>query len=332
MPLQLLIYLPGEPVRELVLTEHKSYVFGRGSECEVRLEDPRVSRRHGRLEPAESGWRLVDLSSKNGLSADGVRVGDGLILESRTWLSFGGLLVQCRLLSDEEHSRHTRRLRERWQESLSYRKRLDPSQGLQPLVDQLLRSIVDLSEAERGIVVLTRRDGGLAVASTLGLDPSEVQGDRFAGSVGAVHRALESGEPVSLSDALEDTQLGERPSVVRGDIRALLCLPLRVVDRVIGVVYADSRRPGTVFSDLDVEILSALASHTALAIAVGRIHREVEGVQEILEAKRVDELAGMWDRLLPRGQGLAAPDSERWTFGDSKSSKSRAQRKTGGLS
>jgi hypothetical protein len=46
-------------------------VLGRGADCEVRLHDLSVSRRHARLELAEGRWFLVDLGSRNGLRKDG---------------------------------------------------------------------------------------------------------------------------------------------------------------------------------------------------------------------------------------------------------------------
>ena len=50
-------------------------LIGRGAECAVRLRDPSVSRAHARLEIVpEEGWQLVDLGSRNGITAGGVRV------------------------------------------------------------------------------------------------------------------------------------------------------------------------------------------------------------------------------------------------------------------
>ncbi len=87
---------------------------------------------------------------------------------------------------------------------------------------------------------------------------------------------------MTLADASLDTHFGGRPSIVGEGIRALLCLPLKVLGRTLGVIYADSRSPGSHFSELDVEILSALASHAALALAVAQMHREVQGVHRAL--------------------------------------------------
>jgi pSer/pThr/pTyr-binding forkhead associated (FHA) protein len=52
-------------------------VLGRGSECDVRIEDPGVSRRHAEIRVQGSGpdaqLMVVDLGSTNGTVVDGVR-------------------------------------------------------------------------------------------------------------------------------------------------------------------------------------------------------------------------------------------------------------------
>ncbi|HYT32579.1 MAG TPA: GAF domain-containing protein, partial [Thermoanaerobaculia bacterium] len=45
---------------------------------------------------------------------------------------------------------------------------------------------------------------------------------------------------------------------------ARACVPLKADARVIGFLYVDGREKGGVFTDLDLEILEALADHAAL--------------------------------------------------------------------
>ena len=49
-------------------------VVGRGADCDLRLRDRSISRRHARLEPSGDGWVLVDLDSRNGVRHGGERV------------------------------------------------------------------------------------------------------------------------------------------------------------------------------------------------------------------------------------------------------------------
>lgn len=49
-------------------------VIGRGSEADVRLEDPGVSRRHAEIRLSAGGARVIDLGSTNGTTVDGQQV------------------------------------------------------------------------------------------------------------------------------------------------------------------------------------------------------------------------------------------------------------------
>jgi diguanylate cyclase (GGDEF)-like protein len=46
--------------------EEKPVVLGRGEDCDVRLPDHSVSRRHARIEPRQDGFYVLDLGSTNG--------------------------------------------------------------------------------------------------------------------------------------------------------------------------------------------------------------------------------------------------------------------------
>jgi len=55
------------------LPDH-SVVLGRSKDCDIRLADPNVSRRHAEVRPADPGYVIVDLDSTNGIEVDGKRV------------------------------------------------------------------------------------------------------------------------------------------------------------------------------------------------------------------------------------------------------------------
>ena len=44
----------------------KSLVIGRGADCDIRINDHSVSRRHARIQPGPDGHCAIDLQSTNG--------------------------------------------------------------------------------------------------------------------------------------------------------------------------------------------------------------------------------------------------------------------------
>jgi penicillin-binding protein 1A len=83
----LTIHLPGEGSRRQAL-HGGTYRLGRGSDCEICLPHPAVSRQHGLLEQQGSQWLLRDSASTNGLWWRGQRVQE-LLLNDGDTVRFG---------------------------------------------------------------------------------------------------------------------------------------------------------------------------------------------------------------------------------------------------
>ncbi len=89
---------PDGEVDSYYLKPGRRYHIGRGSACEVRILDLKLSRKHCALECNDRGWQAVDLMSTNGCTLDGeqivgsVPVRAGSLLEAgQTKLTVAGI-------------------------------------------------------------------------------------------------------------------------------------------------------------------------------------------------------------------------------------------------
>lgn len=282
MPARLTVHYPDRPTRSILLGADGDYTIGRDPECRIALDDDRVSRRHARLTASGDAWQLADLGSKNGTSVDGRQIAGAAPLADGCWLSFGGLIAGFERVSagdlEQQSAGELRRLRT----TLDLQRKLSPQAGLGPLLDRILKSALSVTDGERAFILLAAGEADLQVAAAAGIRAEELVEGEFSGSVGAIDRALAEREAVVVADARADTFLGIRPSVVAGGIRCLACVPLLALEQLLGVIYLDSRAAGAAFSDLDVQILEALAAHAALAIAVAGLDSELRDVQGAL--------------------------------------------------
>ncbi len=273
---RLTIHLPRQPTKTVLLRGGESYLVGRDPACDLVLEDGRVSREHARFTSSAEGLKISNLGSKNGLTLDGRPVEES-VLNGACLVSFGGVIAYYEPLREDGGWAAERR--RRLQTTLDAHEQLERhGQSVDSLVERLLASVIEICGAERGFVLLASAGGDFEVVASRGLSPEELERREFRGSVSAVSRVLESGEPIAESDVLEDTFLGARRSVVSEGIRGLICLPLATAGRTIGAIYADSRREGTAFDELDLEILGALASHAALSLWVASLDRELRSL------------------------------------------------------
>jgi transcriptional regulator with GAF, ATPase, and Fis domain len=305
VPGKLTLY-PSEGVsRHFVLREEVENTVGRDPECDVVLEDPRVSTRHALLRSSRGDWRLRDLQSKNGTFVNAIRVTEAALADA-DWVSLGGLLSRFELVSSEQvealRTERTRRL----QTFSEARRILGEKKEPDALLRTLLSSMLDLTGAERGLLLVFAPGGQVRAEVVAGFAAGAPHARGFDGSFGAIEKVLQTGRPVVTSSAVADAFLGKRRSVLEMGIEALACVPLKSEGRPIGLLYVDGSKRGGAFTDLDLEILEALAEHATLVAGTLNLDRQIRelvgapagsvresgpGFLEELE-RRVGEIAG----------------------------------------
>lgn len=139
---------------------------------------------------------------------------------------------------------------------------VDRREGL----DEVLGKAIALVAGERGSLMLLDDDTGtLRIETATGLSETIINtarvtlGDKIAGQValtGEPRRLLEGGD--------------------RQDVRDSLCVPLRVRDKVIGVLNVANKRGPGVFTSRDLEVLSAMANQAAIAIRNSQLVGELQ--------------------------------------------------------
>lgn len=137
------------------------------------------------------------------------------------------------------------------------------------VLDQILGRAIALMAAERGSLMLLDPDRGeLRIETARGLPAAIVESTRIRLGEGFAGRVAATGEGVRLIDTLE-------PGSARAGVRDALCVPLRVQDHIIGVLNISNKTGPGVFSERDLDFLSALANQAAISIQNARLFGEV---------------------------------------------------------
>jgi signal transduction histidine kinase len=119
---------------------------------------------------------------------------------------------------------------------------------------------------EKGMFIAASRNIGYEEA---GLVMSE---DR-----GVLHQVVQSGEPLLLSRLADDPELNKFTPFRR--CRSAICVPLRAGFEVFGVILFASPMPGT-FHEGHVELLSAVASQTVVALENAQLYQDLQAEKE----------------------------------------------------
>ncbi|MEO7326235.1 MAG: FHA domain-containing protein [Dokdonella sp.] len=296
MPARFCAYPTDSAAVVRVLSDEQNYRIGRSSDCEIRLDHRSISRMHAEINGQGQSWRVHDTGSKNGISIDG-RLTQRADLTKSTWFMIGDVYCSFDPMDAAETAAQLVNSETRRSTSKALSSRLLPNLGIGTLIPQTLAMVLQLSGLERGFVLYAPEGEPLRVRATLGLRVDDLADKHFAGSAAAVDRALESREHVVCCDTNDSPWLGARPSVRLGGIRSLLCIPLALSGRSIGVLYADSRLPGPPITELDIELVENVTRQAAVAIEAARLEDRI--VDALRSAERMGVQAPIWNELNP---------------------------------
>lgn len=297
MPARFSAYPPDRAVVVRVFEDQERYGLGRSESVEVRIDHASVSRHHAEIVHDGDAWKLTDLGSKNGLRVDGRLVGEAA-LNSPTWFAIGDVYCWLEPLSAQTARDAAAFAEVRRSTSRALSQQLQLVTDVDALLRNALDAVLELSQLERGFVLYGTQPAELRVRAVQGLQREEMANRAFAGSAGSIERSLTERRSVICCDTSDSPWLGARPSVVLGGIRALVCVPVLFGDELLGVIYADSRSPGPLLTEFDMELIEGVAQQAGATLAAARLRGAVD---DLLDAANGAGLAApRWSDLRPR--------------------------------
>lgn len=291
--------------------------------------DERLSERENKPIPAEQGLEREVLTSRRGLSTDdyerecrkrgklpiskgwyswvGVPLNTGaetigvLSLANRQAAVYysdvqanllqaiadqaAGAIVKARLLQEAE--RRTRQLTSLNEVARSLTSTLE----LDPLLDQILSSAVDILDCEAGsLFLLDQETGELVFEITAGPVAADLLGQRLPPGVGLAGKAVELSQAIIQNDVHHSQawfpDIADKTGFATRDIQVV---PMLVKEQCLGVIEVINRKDGLPFTQDDQELLLAFASQAGVALENARLYTQTD--QSL--AARVDELSVM---------------------------------------
>ncbi|MGH9943470.1 MAG: adenylate/guanylate cyclase domain-containing protein [Pyrinomonadaceae bacterium] len=154
---------------------------------------------------------------------------------------------------------------------------------LEAVFDKAAEIVLRVTPADR-VVALLREGQGKRNASDTGLKPvaSRARDSARAARVGGLTvsrtitgKALRECVALLSQDASRDSQFAAADSVIMQGVRSTICAPLASESDVYGVIYADRLDPHAAFTRDDLELLSAIAAQTTVAVENVRAHERL---------------------------------------------------------
>ena len=325
-------------------------VIGRETSATLCLAESAVSRRHSKLEKRDDDYVITDLDSLNGTfvndvpvksrvlqHGDRVRVGESQFL----FLLYegDGSSKSSQIELDENQVLSGSTVQVRFDDALYLMARdlsalmkvsttINAIRGLEELQERLLLLLFEVVPAQRGAILLAS-ESSAEPASVFGLDRLRGRDATVIVSRTIVRQVMRDGVALLTSNKL-DPNLGT-DSLISAGAKSVMCVPLMMLQRTLGVVYLDSTNPKDDFNKDHLQLVSAIAGIAAVAIENARQFEWLESENQRLladvniEHNMVGE-SGTMQRVYHFISKVAPTDSTALITGESGTGKELAAR------
>jgi transcriptional regulator with GAF, ATPase, and Fis domain len=295
--------MPHLIVRELgaertVPISEPEVTVGRSRQNTVKLATEQASRQHCRLVKTEKGYRVLDGNSSNGTYVNGEKIsekdladGDQIGIGNAAIVFKEGdpAPVPARKLPDPAtftsplQDRNVRILLQTIVSAASF-------EDLAHFLDAAVDNVVEIAQAERGVLYVPDENRQLKplVARDSARKPiPELVGISRTIPTQVFHHA----KPIFLLDTETEKEGVSSASVSLYHLRTVMCAPLKVGERQLGVLYVDSHAKTREYSATDLAIFEAVTNYLALTMENVRAgeesKRKVEARRQALEKENV---------------------------------------------
>ena len=177
-------------------------------------------------------------------------------------------------------------------------KSIGSTANLKDLLRQIVVLASSVTEAKVGSIMLLDESGEImTIEAAIGLEPSVVARTRLPVGTSIAGHVAKTAEPLMIEDVESHQQFG-RINRERYGAASLLCAPLIIKGRVIGVINMANKENGGVFDENDLKLLSTFASQAA--VAVDDANQFEKNRRRLVEFELLHEVAGE----LPQIQSL----------------------------
>jgi Nif-specific regulatory protein len=294
-----------EPSIELGSAE---LTIGRDESNRLCIPDAAVSRRHCSIRSEDGHFILRDLESYNGTLVNGATVSEHVLVHGdRISIGDAQLLFVLRgqeftasatALEYNETQEFTPAIEvassehfagapaERLLRSLDVlvhiATKIGEIRNAESLAWQLTGMLFDVIPAERAAILVSDAGGELSAAAAWDRTAGPSQSVQVSRSV--VDRVRSQRVTILANAAQPDESLRRSKSLAELGIQSVLCAPMLAGDKLVGLIYLDSRDPAATFDHQHVQLLLAIAGIAALALENAARFESLENENEQLRS------------------------------------------------
>ena len=299
--------------------------IGRQAENELTLRDSRISRQQAQIVSANGGLVVEDCGSRHGTFVNGEKIlrhelkpNDKIefgVADSYRLIYVGEGATIAELVQRVDAPAPTQsgaRELHHLGVLLDVARALGTGLSLEDILSTVVDAAIQVTGTERGVVLLRDGAGELKPIVARNKDRSTIPLDDLQVSSSVVKRVATSRRELIVSDTGDEMPSNPQESMACLSLRTVVAIPvdkLPVIESIdvtitsrqselLGVLYLDSRRPTSAFSDLDREVLRTLAHEAATVVENARLFASARAKARL--DHEIQIASEIQQRLLPK--------------------------------
>ncbi|MCI0443549.1 ATP-binding protein, partial [bacterium] len=283
--------------------------------------DQSLSRYHARIDVSEERIQITDLQSRNGTWINGKKAqetklhhGDSIkwgdvrcvvVVETAAIVKeISGDLSEISLKDLVEKS-HKSQSKDRLNIILKVSQLLSSPHALDNLMATILDLLFEIMSLDRAVIMLLNEETGKLEPRYIKHAPTS-RDDRYSNTV--IQYVMQKNVSVLSSDATTDERFGASTSITSQSIRSTMCVPLKVRDKMLGVLYVDNLSVPYQFAEQELEFLAGFANQAAVALENSMLYKHIEEQSKARESELLKLVA---ERTKNLSDALNEADNER---------------------
>ncbi|NOZ20844.1 MAG: response regulator [Planctomycetes bacterium] len=172
--------------------------------------------------------------------------------------------------------------------------RMVSSLDVKKLQKHIMSAALEILAADSGSLMLVDPETHeLRIEASVGIESDVVQKQSVKMGEGIAGWVAQKGEAVLLIGGLDADERFKHLKSKPG-IGSAVCAPIKIDDRILGVVNMNKAEKATPFSDEDLKLLVTLANNAAISLEKARLYQDLEMAYETLKETR-DELSTLFE-------------------------------------
>ena len=176
---------------------------------------------------------------------------------------------------------------------------LNSTLELQTILNLVMERVKEMMKVEAGSLLLWDESSKeLVFEVALGPSSAQLKGVHLPPDQGIAGWVFQQAESVLIADVASDPRFYRKVDESTGFVtKSMICVPLKVKDKTMGVIQVINRIGDQPFSQTDVNLLEAIGTQAALAIEKGKLFEQVKAQGRKLQELSIrDDLTGLFNK------------------------------------